>query len=382
MLLDNKGALVNTESDQKLTRLLLLAVTVCFGFSCFAAQAASVCQRYKGDELQLSGIKLERLSSIKPVYNGFNIFEGPVWLNGALYFTNIGTVTEGDKKISNQGVIRRLTSDGKESIWLGDDQAGFNGLAIDQNGDLVAGRQMDGSVSRISIKDKSLTPIAAQYEDKRFNSPNDLVVAKNGDIYFTDANWNTPSNIDAGLTQGGGKPGSLDPGQRVYKINSDGVVRALSVTEQVKELRDKPNGITLSLDEKQLIVGGLQGLWVFDLDAAGVSNPKKIQPQLVDGLARDCGGNIYVATKRTNSNGGEMHGVAIYNKQWKEVGFIRLQGAMMVTNVAFGGDDGKTLFITTLGSAADKNKPAECDGAPCQPASLYQVELNIPGLPY
>ena len=76
--------------------------------------------------------------------------------------------------------------------------AGTNGLALDNQGNLVAARQLDGSLSYIDWNTKKVTTIAAGYQNKRFNSPNDLTISHDNTIYFTDPNWNTPSNISAG----------------------------------------------------------------------------------------------------------------------------------------------------------------------------------------
>lgn len=347
-----------------------------------AQSLSSYCKTQPQEQLQLDGLKVQRIESVQPHYAGFNIFEGPVWVDDALYFSNIGSRSEGGKMLTSQSVVRRWRPGQSSDTVLDDSLAGVNGLALGPRGSLLAGRQLDGSIVRISLNDKSLHTLTGEYEDKRFNSPNDLVLSQSGDIYFTDPNWNVPSNVDPASTQGGGKPGELTPGQRVYRLSPDGVVSALSITEQVKALRDKPNGITLSLDEKQLVVGGLQGLWVFDISSGQARNARQIQDQQVDGLGRDCAGNIYVATLRNLDPQKQIHGVAVYSPQWQELGFIRVHGAQLVTNVAFGGADNSTLFITTLGSSDAAKDGPQCDGQPCNPASLYQVKLNLPGLPY
>jgi gluconolactonase len=74
--------------------------------------------------------------------------------------------------------------------------------------------------------------------------------------------------------QGGRQLGSIEPEQRIYRVIVDGKVNATAVTELLPALRDKKNGIILSLNQQQLIVGGLQGLWGFDLNSGEVSNPQ------------------------------------------------------------------------------------------------------------
>ena len=343
---------------------------------------------YAGAEnttLDLTGVTLKREANIPLMYQGFNNIEGPVWHDGALYYSNMGShqADETGFVLTNQTTIWRWVMGEEPQIWMPDTTAGTNGLALDSAGNLVVGRQLDGSVSYIDWQTQQVTPIVNSYQGKRFNSPNDLIISHNDTIYFTDPNWNTPSSITPSDTQGGGQPGSLEEGQRIYRASIDGQVNATAVTTLVPDLSDKPNGIMLSLDEKQLIVGGLRGLWAFDLDEKGeVFNPRQLLDSKIDGMGKDCAGNIYATTTRQLPERADGQVVVVLDKNFTEVGMLKVPGIHIVTNVAFGGDDGKTLFVTSLTAPMDGNKPRQCGSSTCLQAGIYTAKLNVPGFPY
>lgn len=334
--------------------------------------------------LDLTNVALKRELNIPLMYEGYNNIEGPVWHDGALYYSNMGShqPDENGFVLSNQTTIWRWTVDENPQVWIQDIVAGTNGLALDSRGNLVGARQLDGSISTIDWLTKQITPIATSYQDKRFNAPNDLTISHDDTIYFTDPTWNTPSNINVNDIQGGGQPGSTEKGQRVYRVTAAGEVNATAVTELVPALRDKPNGIILSLDQQQIIVGGLQGLWAFDLNAGEVSNPQQLLMTPIDGLGKDCSGNIYVTTTRQLPARSDSQVVVVLDKGLKEVGMLDVSGIHIVTNVAFGGDDGKTLFVTGLTALMNGDKRRQCGDSPCLKAGIYTTKLNVQGFPY
>ena len=335
-------------------------------------------------KLDLANISLTREENIPLMYQGYNNLEGPVWHDGALYYSNMGShqPDENGFELSNQTTIWRWVIGEKPQVWMEDTLAGTNGLAVDGKGNLVGARQLDGSLSYIDWQTKQVTPIVTSYQGKRFNSPNDLTIADDDTVYFTDPNWNTPSNINSDTLQGGGWPGSTEPGQRVYRVTADGSVNATAVTELVPELRDKPNGIILSLDQQQIIVGGLRGLWAFDLIAGEVSNPQKLLDSPIDGLGKDCSGNIYVTTTRELPARTDGQVVVVLDKNYQEIGELNVEGIHIVTNVAFGGDEGKTLFVTGLTAPMDGDKLRLCGDKPCLKAGIYTAKLNVQGFPF
>jgi gluconolactonase len=335
-------------------------------------------------KLDLTNVSLKREPHIPLMYQGYNNIEGPVWHDGALYYSNMGShqPDENGFKLSNQTTIWRWVVGEKPQVWMQDTVAGTNGLALDSKGNLVAGRQLDGSLSYIDWQTKQVTPIVTTYQKKRFNSPNDLTISHDDTVYFTDPNWNIPSNIKSIEVQGGGHPGSTEEGQRIYRVTADGKVNATAVTELVTALRDKPNGIILSLDQQQIIIGGLQGLWAFDLNAGKVSNPQQLLNTPIDGLGKDCSGNIYVTTTRVLPARSDGQVVVILDKNYKEVGALNVSGIHIVTNIAFGGYDGKTLFVTSLTAPMDGDNVRQCGDIPCLKAGIYTAKLNVQGFPY
>ena len=160
----------------------------------------------KNIKLDLANISLTREENIPLMYQGYNNIEGPVWHKGALYYSNMGShqPDENGFELSNQTTIWRWVVGEKPQVWMEDTVAGTNGLAVDSKGNLVGARQLDGSLSYIDWQTKQVTPIVTSYQGKRFNSPNDLTIADDDTVYFTDPNWNTPSNINSDTLQGGG----------------------------------------------------------------------------------------------------------------------------------------------------------------------------------
>jgi gluconolactonase len=350
-----------------------------------AAANAKYCpEDSQNAQLDLTDVQLTREQNIPLMYQGYNNIEGPLWHNGALYYSNMGSQLP-DKTsfvLTNQTSLWRWAEGKEPQLWMADTQAGTNGLALDSQGNLLAARQLDGSLVSIDWQSKHITTIANSYNSRRFNSPNDLTVAHNDTIYFTDPNWNTPSNIDPQSIQGGGQPGSTAPGQRVYRVSADGAVTATAVTDLVPALADKPNGIVLSLDQQQLIVGGLQGLWAFDLSAGEVSNPQQLLETAIDGLGKDCAGNIYITTTTKVGARIDAQVVLVMDKNFNLIGQLTVEGIHIVTNVAFGGDDRKTLFVTGLTDPRDGDRPRYCGDTVCLPAGIYTAQLNVPGFPF
>jgi gluconolactonase len=334
--------------------------------------------------LELSNVSLVREKNIPLMYVGTNNIEGPLWYQGALYYTNMGSLPADNNgfELTNQSTIWRWVPGNKPQVWLDDKRAGTNGLAIDNQGNLVVARQLDGSLSYIDWQSQKVSPIVTSYEGKRFNSPNDLTIAFDDTIYFTDPNWNTPSNVNPADVQGGGEPGSQAPGQRIYRVTADGQVTATQVTDLVPALGDKPNGIILSLDQQHLIVGGLAGLWVFELKSGEVSAPKQILNTPIDGLGKDCSGNIYVTTTRELPERNDGQVVVILNNNYHEIGVLNVPDIHIVTNIAFGGDEGRTLFVTGLTATMDGEKVRQCGQAACMPAGIYTAKLNVQGFPF
>jgi len=255
-------------------------------------------------------------SEPEAVTTGFRFTEGPIWhSDGYLLFSDIPADT-----------IYKWTPGTETSEVYLTPSGNSNGIKIHPDGSLIIA-QHSGKVSRINA-DLSLTVLADSYDGKRINSPNDVAVRSDGLIYFTDPDFGV-SVADKELDFSG-----------VYRINSDG-----SLTVLFDEFA-KPNGIVFSPSEEHLYVNDSTTgqIMRFDVDAAGdVSNPtpfasigERGQFGGADGMVVDSEGRLYT----TGPNG-----LIVFNPDGTEN--TRLVFDHQITNLAWGGDDGNDLFITS-----------------------------------
>ena len=175
---------------------------------------------------------------------GFEWAEGPVWIadQKKLIFSDVP-----ENKIyswSEEASLEvYLEPSGYTGMVEGSYEKGSNGLAIDRNGNLIicqhGDRRLAKMESTLDIPSSEFTSIADNYQGRRFNSPNDLVIAKNGDIYFTDPPYGLDHGVDDSLKE--------LAFQGIFKW-SDGSLDLIA-----KNLT-RPNGIALSRDEKKLYV--------------------------------------------------------------------------------------------------------------------------------
>jgi gluconolactonase len=288
----------------------------------------------------LAGLVPQRLTGVPPddtFAQGFSIVEGPVWAGGALYVSQFGST-------ARPPTSRLLKVVPGQAATVLNPDFGSNGLALDAHGDLLVASHKDGSIRRVSPSDPTTSSVvAAQYLGKRFNAPNDLAVRSDGTVYFSDPDgYQSPTPSPQAKT-------------RVYRVSPAGEVTV------VDETISQPNGVTLSLDEKTLFVSGGAGLFQFAVmpdGSVGAKMPFGNSGAFSgsDGMVMDCAGDLYVVA---NSN------VVVLAPGGTEVGRLTITGAQAATNVAFGGPEHKTLFITTLDA-----KPG-----------VYKVEMGVSGMP-
>jgi len=270
-------------------------------------------------------------ASIEKVSDGFVFLEGPVWrgADSRLFYSDLRgnaiyqwTAAEGVRDVAKPF----FTGDGTGLRGVGP-----NGIALDAQGRLLACVYGSRSVIRIE-KDGSRTTIAERFEGKRLNSPNDLVVARDGTVYFTDPSFGLEGTDKSPLRE-------LDF-NGVYRLRPNGQLDLLT-----REL-ERPNGLVLSPDESILYVansggGAVTGWLAYDLNAAGLSNKRVffdvtgVQGEGgADGMKVDLAGNVYATGPG---------GVWIIAPDGTHLGTIRPAEAL--TNVGWG-DDGRTLYIT------------------------------------
>lgn len=260
-------------------------------------------------------------------------FEGPVWLAGKslLLFSDVTFTSP-----VNPSQIWQLTPPSTVTSFMAD--AGTNGMAVDGDGVVYACSHKVQGIVKLDFATATFTTVVDNYQGKKFNSPNDLVLRSDGTIYFTD-----PSFQLGNRTSETGKKG-------VYRVSPSGTVSL--VDDTFKE----PNGITLSPDETILYVADYNGNAIksFKVAADGSTSGVKdfVGVSAPDGLAVDCLGNVYVAS------GGSASTIQVFSPTASKVASLAVGSSL--SNLAFGGSEGKTLYIT-----AGK--------------TLYSLDMNLPG---
>jgi gluconolactonase len=271
--------------------------------------------------------------------NGFTNVEGPVWIGDSLYFSEMT-----NSNMKPPARILKLAPGGTVTVAVAD--SGSNGLAVDSTGILTAAKHGDGSVSQIALPSGAATVLVNMYMGKPFNSPNDLTIRSDGTIYFSDPNYQNAAN-----PQGA---------ERLYWVTP---APTRTVTAVTSGAPSRPNGVTLSPDEKTLYVtgGGFKKFPVMTDGSLGASSDFVVGSD-GDGMTVDCAGNVYAA-------GGPMgNGVRVYSPAGAAMGTITIDGGGITTNVAFGGVDHKTLYITAQGVEGQRG--------------VFSIALNVPGYPY
>lgn len=266
--------------------------------------------------------------------------EGPAYGGaGNLYFSDIA----GNR-------ILKMDAKGKVSVFRAD-SGQTNGNAFDGQGRLVScegGEQMPGRrrIVRTDLKTGEIAVLADKYEGKRFNSPNDLCVDGKGRIWFTDPRYN-PDRSDLELDVEG-----------VYRIDPDGKTTRVLTQKEI----DRPNGVAVAPDERTLYVvdshpkpGGNRKVWAFSIADDGSLGKQRLvydfgKGRGGDGLRVDVEGNLWVAAGISVKRGpGETldvpPGVYVIHPEGKLLGRIPVP-ENLITNVAFGGPDLKTVYVT------------------------------------
>jgi gluconolactonase len=269
--------------------------------------------------------------------------EGPSWdaKNGNLYF------------VGGNRVMRR-SMDGTVTMFR-EDAPGANGSVVDAEGRVVICEAAGRRVTRTE-KDGTLTVLAAEYEGKKLNSPNDLSIDSKGRIYFTDPRYGPMDTMEIR-----DQAGVLVEG--VYRIDAPGKITRI-LTHEV----ERPNGILVSADNRYLYVadnynnrvGGARKLYRFGLKADGtvVADSRKLifdwkNGRGPDGFKIDRAGRFFVAAGSNRDSkwesGAEFKGgIYILSPKGKLLEFVHFEKDE-TTNCTFGAAELKTLFVTAGG---------------------------------
>jgi gluconolactonase len=248
------------------------------------------------------GLKVEEVAT------GFLGGEGPVWSRaGFLLFSDY------DKDRIYKYVP------GKPPEIFREASHGANGNTMDRRGRLYTCEYRSRRVTRTD-RAGNVTVLAERFEGKRFNAPNDIVVRRDGHIYFSDPLFTPLDHRDLDF-------------YGVYHLTPKGKLEAIA------RLQTRPNGVTLSPDGRTLYVANTdeKNIRAYDLDGQGRASRERIVisglPGGPDGIRTDAKGNLYIASR----------GVQVYSSEGKFLG--RIQPAVNPRNLAFGDGDLRTLYM-------------------------------------
>jgi gluconolactonase len=272
-------------------------------------------------------------ATIEKLGQGYKWSEGPVWdaAQGILLFCDIpnNVIHAWDPK---SGMRPFMKPSGYTGVVDYGGEPGSNGLAFDAQGRLLLCEHGDRRVAVLTSGGGKMT-VADRFEGKRFNSPNDLVVHSSGDIFITDPIYGLPAKEKDPLRE-------LDF-CGVFRISVDGVVSL--VTAGI----ERPNGIALSPDEKILYVANSHGprphIFSINLNEDGTTGEPRTffdagslkGSGAPDGMKVDAAGNLWATGPG---------GLLILSPDGKLLG--RVLTHRPTANVGFGGEDGKSVFLT------------------------------------
>ena len=256
---------------------------------------------------------IARSATVERLASGFGFTEGPAAdRKGNVYFTD-----------QPNDLILIWSVDGKLSEFGNFGRA--NGIYFDRDGRLLTCSDMDNQLWSVGA-DGTHRVLVTDFDGKRLNGPNDLWVnPKNGGIYFTDPLYRRPY-----WTR---DPAMQQEGEFVYYINPDRQTVIKVATDLVK-----PNGIIGTPNGKKLYIAdiGDSKTYVYDIMPDGtLANKTLFAPMGSDGMTIDRRGNVYLTGR----------GVTVFNSKGEQIQHIPIE-ARWTANVAFGGRNRKTLFIT------------------------------------
>ena len=290
--------------------------------------------------------KLELVVDGKKTKPELTFSEGPKWLNGKIYFSNMYFDASWGADPMKSSTVELDPSGSYKNITAGKMQT--NGLYPYKNGNLIVCDMMGHRVVEMTTKGQVIKVLADKYDGKPVDGPNDVVTDGKGGFYFTDPQFTM-------------EPEKFQPGRAVYYVSAEGKVTRLTEPNEFA----MPNGIVLSPDGKTLYVNNCYDdeswfpvnsekdnfIWAYDVNEDGtISNGRKFaqlfltenvlnrkgKSSSADGMAIDKEGNLYVAT---------YYGVQIFNAKGEYIGMINLPS--FPVSLCFGDADMKTLYIVS-----------------------------------
>jgi gluconolactonase len=260
--------------------------------------------------LMASGLAAQDFShlQVEPVAEGFPGGEGPVWSReGFLIFSDY----------SKDRLYKYVP--GKPPEVYREDSHGANGNTMDRQGRLYSCEYKSRRVTR-SNRNGRIEVLADKFEGKRFNAPNDIVVRRDGQVYFSDPLFTPLEQRELDF-------------YGVFHVTPKGKIEAIA------RMKTRPNGVTLSPDGKILYVANTdeKNIRAYALDRDGNASGERIAiadlPAGPDGIRTDVKGNLYVAAR----------GVVVYSPDGKLLG--KIAPPVNPRNLSFGDKDLRTLYM-------------------------------------
>ena len=272
--------------------------------------------------------------------NNFKIeFSGTLWGEGPCYIPKKEMLVWSD--IPNNRMLKLVN--GKVSEFKNPSNY-CNGNSIDKNENLISCSH-GGRCIYIADENFNFSILIDKFNDKKFNSPNDVCVKSDGSIWFTDPPYGILSDYE-------GYPGVQEYGS-CNVFSYDPIKGLLNV---ITDKLDRPNGIAFSHDEKKIYISdtgeNIKCLYSFDVENNSISNQQLIydfKPFFSDGFRCDISGNIWTSAGKA---------IKCFDPKNQLIGQLLLPE--LVSNLEFGGKDGNILYVTAT-------------------TSLYSIELNQKG---
>ncbi|MBW3470294.1 SMP-30/gluconolactonase/LRE family protein [Arthrospiribacter ruber] len=273
--------------------------------------------------------------------------EGPKWMNGKLYFSNMFFDEDFNADPEKSSIVEMDKDGNYRNITEGKMQA--NGLYPYKNGNLIVCDMMGHRVVEMTTSGQVVKVLADSYDGKPIDGPNDIVTDSKGGFYFTDPQFTMEEE-------------KFQPGRAVYYVSPVGDISRVTEPNEFA----MPNGILLSVDGKTLYINNTYDkeswypvqsekdnyIWAYDVNEDGsIQNGRQFAKVLLvgdvlerkgrssgaDGMAIDTEGNLYVAT---------YYGVQIFNSAGQYIGMVNLP--TFPISLSFGGEDMQTLYIVSF----------------------------------
>jgi len=273
-------------------------------------------------------------ASVEQLFTGCRWAEGPVWFGDGRYLLF--------SDIPNNRILRWDETSGATSVFR-EPANNANGHTRDRQGRLVSCEHLSRRITRTEY-DGRITVLADRFDGKRLNSPNDIVCARDGSIWFTDPTFGIDSDWE------GDRAASELP-HAVYRLPADG-----KPLQRVLDDLKAPNGLAFSPDESELYVVESRAephrrLWAYRVGANGAMSNKRLvidagDGGALDGIAIDAQGHIwcgYGSNGRVPSVG--LDGVRVYEASGQAIAHIHLPERC--ANLCFGGAKNNRLFMAS-----------------------------------